>query len=107
LGAVRRLHWSTRLPYRLALQVECTEARAPHVLSARSTGDLSGEGRWELVPVPGGTRVRYTWRVELGKPWMRRLAPLLEPLFRWNHDAVMRAGYAGLERRARAGRPAP
>jgi uncharacterized protein YndB with AHSA1/START domain len=110
VGAVRRLHWSTRLPYRFALVVECVEARAPLRLTARSVGDLNGVGRWELSAVPGGTLVRYTWHVTLGKPWMRRLAPLLEPLFRWNHDAVMRAGYAGLERqarRARAQRPAP
>jgi hypothetical protein len=29
---------------------------------------------------------------------MRWLAPLLAPVFRWNHDGVMRAGEAGLRR---------
>jgi hypothetical protein len=40
----------------------------------------------------------YVWRVELARGWMRRLAPVLTPLFRWNHDGVMRAGGAGLAR---------
>lgn len=38
------------------------------------------------------------WRVELARPWMRWLAPLLAPLFRWNHDGLMRAGREGLAR---------
>jgi hypothetical protein len=29
---------------------------------------------------------------------MRRLKPLMAPVFRWNHDAVMRAGTVGLAR---------
>jgi hypothetical protein len=42
--------------------------------------------------------VTYVWRVQLRQRWMRLLAPLLAPVFRWNHDAVMRAGEAGLRR---------
>jgi hypothetical protein len=42
--------------------------------------------------------VRYTWSVSLGQSWMRRIAPLAAPLFRWNHNAVMRAGEIGLAR---------
>jgi hypothetical protein len=30
---------------------------------------------------------------------MNLLAPLAKPLFRWNHDALMRAGGIGLARR--------
>jgi hypothetical protein len=29
---------------------------------------------------------------------MRRLKPLAAPIFRWNHNAVMRAGAVGLAR---------
>ena len=36
------------------------------------------------------------WRVTLGARWMRWTAPLLAPLFRWNHNGVMRAGQQGL-----------
>ena len=46
----------------------------------------------------GSTRVRYTWSVSLVDPWMRRLKPIAAPIFRWNHNAVMRAGALGLAR---------
>ena len=35
------------------------------------------------------------------KWWMNTLAPLLEPVFRSNHDHVMRSGGEGLARRLR------
>jgi hypothetical protein len=28
--------------------------------------------------------------------WMRFIAPIAAPVFRWNHDGVMRAGAQGL-----------
>jgi hypothetical protein len=61
-------------------------------------GQLNGQGLWEFSPDQSSTRVRYTWSVSLGRPWMRRIAPLAAPLFRWNHNAVMRAGEIGLAR---------
>jgi hypothetical protein len=36
--------------------------------------------------------------VEVTKPWMRALAPLLRPVFTWNHGKVMGWGYEGLRR---------
>jgi hypothetical protein len=42
--------------------------------------------------------VRYEWVVTTGKRWMTALAPLLAPVFRWNHDQVMAAGGRGLAR---------
>jgi uncharacterized protein YndB with AHSA1/START domain len=98
VGAVRRLHWRTRLPYGFTLLVTCTEAQRERRLVGRSAGDLSGEGAWELQPVGPQTHVRYTWRLDVNKPWMRRFAPLLAPLFAWNHHGVMRAGERGLRR---------
>lgn len=99
LGSVRRFVWATRLPYRLVIEVEAVEVQRPSRLRGRSRGQLAGEGLWTLQAAPGGgTRVTYVWRVELTRPWMRRCAPLLAPVFRWNHHAVMRAGEAGLRR---------
>ena len=56
------------------------------------------EGVWRLREGDGGTGVEYTWRVGLDKGWMRALAPLLRPVFAWNHNAVMAAGEDGLRR---------
>lgn len=98
LGSVRRIEWATRLPYDLVIEVEAVEVLRQQRLRARSRGQLRGEGLWLLNHEGGFTDVTYVWRVSLERPWMRVLAPLLAPLFRWNHAAVMRAGQAGLAR---------
>ena len=47
--------------------------------------------------------MRYDWIVEVTKPWMRLSAPLLRPVFAWNHGKVMGWGYQGLTRKLAAG----
>jgi uncharacterized protein YndB with AHSA1/START domain len=96
LHARHRIAWSSRLPYGLAFEVETVELRRPHLLRGRSSGELEGTGTWELQTEGDTTRVRYTWEVELAAPWMRLVAPLAAPVFRWNHNEVMRAGAQGL-----------
>jgi carbon monoxide dehydrogenase subunit G len=98
VGSIRRIEWSTRLPYELVIEVEAVEALRHERLRGRSRGALRGEGIWLLRAAGQRTDVTYVWRVELAKPWMRLLAPLLAPVFRWSHEAVMRAGEAGLTR---------
>ena len=98
VGAVRRLHWRTRLPYRLSLLMTCTAAERERRLAGISRGHLIGEGEWTLTQDGRHTLLHYDWRVALAKPWMRRSRWLLQPLFAWNHGAVMRAGEAGLKR---------
>jgi uncharacterized protein YndB with AHSA1/START domain len=98
VGSVRRIDWTTRLPYRLVIEVETTELLRPQCLRGRSRGQLDGEGLWLLRAEDGHTEVTYVWRVHLVQRWMRWLAPLLAPLFRWNHASVMRAGEVGLRR---------
>ena len=98
LASVRRLQWSSRLPYGFALEVETTEVQAPTRLVGRASGDMAGVGAWELACEGTGTRVRYTWTLELHTRWMRLSAPLMAPVFRWNHEGVMRSGGLGLAR---------
>lgn len=98
VGAVRRIDWSTRLPYRIVIEVETVESERHRRLRGRARGQLDGEGLWLLRTGDGYTDVTYRWRVNLTRRWMRWLAPLLAPVFRWNHDGVMRVGEAGLRR---------
>ena len=99
IGAKHRLVWTNRLPYDIEIDVEVVESVRQRRLRARATGQLEGEGVWELFRIGDTTWLRYTWRVELTKPWMRAAAPWLGPLFHWNHNGVMRAGAAGLAER--------
>ncbi len=68
------------------------EADAPRRLVSRIHGDFEGEGIWTLTPVEGGTWVVLDWRVDVRKPLVRHLTPLLRPLFAWNHRGAMRRG---------------
>lgn len=95
-GAVRRTWWSSRLPYGFVIDFTTRVAEKCHLLAVEANGDLVGMGRWELAAIPVGTRVRYTWQVWPHKRWLRWLAPLLAPVFVWNHHAVMREGARGM-----------
>ena len=108
LGSVRRLRWSSRLPYGFSLEVTTTLVRAPFRLEGRATGDMAGTGVWTLVRDGAGTCVRYVWTLDLHTRWMRLAAPFMAPVFRWNHEGVMRSGGQGLARHlaARLGSPA-
>jgi len=98
LGAVRHIAWSSRLPYGVAFDVEVVELQRPRLMRGVARGQLQGVGLWELDPDGATTRVRYTWCVDLTRRWMRLVAPLAAPVFRWNHNGVMRAGAQGLAR---------
>jgi hypothetical protein len=99
IGAVRRFTWRTALPYALTFDMTATRIEPMTMLEGRASGELDGVGLWTLVPTESGTDVRYNWRIEVTKPWMRAMAPLLKPAFRWNHNQVMAWGYHGLTRR--------
>lgn len=97
------LHWRGPLRYGLRLHLLTTRAvrgaQGHCEIEGRASGDLQGRGLWLLSPVAGGgTEVIYRWEVELHRPWMRRLAPLLRGAFEWNHFCVMRAGAHGMAR---------
>lgn len=96
LGALRRYTWSSRLPYRLSFLMRTTVLQRPVLMEGEASGDLNGHGRWQLEAQGDTTRVRYDWTVAVDKPWMRLFAPLLAPVFAWNHDQVMREGGYGL-----------
>jgi carbon monoxide dehydrogenase subunit G len=98
VGDVRRLRWGSRLPYGFTLETSTVAIEHHSRIAGRTSGDLEGTGLWELERDGAGTRVRYTWRLELRSLWMRLVAPLMAPVFRWNHHAVMRDGGIGLAR---------
>jgi len=101
VGAIRRLHWKTALPYDLVFDVELIAIEPMHRIEGRAFGELDGIGVWTLGPEGGGTVVRYDWQVDVTKAWMRLFVPFLRPVFAWNHGVVMRRGEAGLASRLR------
>jgi hypothetical protein len=99
IGSIRRIHWSTALPYSLKFDSELTRLEYPKRMEGRAFGDLTGTGIWTFDPNGQGTTVRYDWNVIIEKKWLNMLEPILKPLYKWNHDKVMAAGYTGLAKR--------
>lgn len=91
-GKRTRLVTRGRLPYRLRWELVCLEADEPTRLVSQISGDFEGQGIWTLTPVEGGTRAVLEWQVDVHKPLVRHLTPLMRPLFAWNHRWAMDRG---------------
>lgn len=98
-GRRYRTTWRGRLPYTLTFETETTQIERPVLIESHARGQLQGTGTWRLRPDGDATRVHYRWAVRTTRPWMNALALLARPVFRWNHDAIMRWGAEGLSRR--------
>ncbi|MBV8222458.1 MAG: SRPBCC family protein [Candidatus Eremiobacteraeota bacterium] len=98
LGQVARCACRARLPYTLHFTYTVTDATYPDGSTLRSTGDLVGTGVWRLAARDRGVDVEYSWRVDLEKPWLRAISPVLRPLLAWNHEWSMSKGEDGLRR---------
>ncbi len=97
VGNIRRYTFKGSLPYTLSFDLAVTGTRRPSMLAGSATGELEGTGVWTLTEEADGITVaRYDWNVRTTRWWMNLLAPIARPLFKSNHDLVMRAGAAGL-----------
>lgn len=98
IGSQQRFTWKGRLPYRLTFDIRVIRAVPREVLEGLASGELEGIGCWHLSHEAPLTTLRYVWHVHTTSPWMNFLAPIAKPLFKWNHDQVMRQGAQGLAR---------
>lgn len=99
IGSVRRIVWKTALLYHLRFDSELVSIDFHKRMEGRAFGDLTGTGLWTFTYEAGITTVRYDWTVHTTKKWMNFLDPIARPLFRWNHDMVMKGGHKGLIRK--------
>lgn len=102
IGSVRRYTWKGRLPYRLTFDIQVTQMQLQTMVEGIASGDVEGRGRWDFASEGEITIARYEWQVRPVAWWMRLLNPVASPLFRWNHDLLMRQGGEGLARRLNA-----
>lgn len=97
VGKSLRLHTQGWLPYRLCWQLRVVAYEPGRRLAIEAAGDFVGTGVWACFEVPGGTEVRYEWRVRADKPLLRRFSFLLRPIFELNHRWAMARGLESLE----------
>ena len=99
IGARHAFFWRSGLGYTLRIVMQTTRAARARELEVTASGDLQGIGLWLIEDDgPGAVRVTYRWDVELGRPRMRLLAPILRGVFARRHFAVMASGAAGMAR---------
>lgn len=99
IGALHRYTWKGALPYRLTFDISVLTILPYSQLEGEARGEVEGRGRWSFYGDDTATIVRYDWQVCTTIRWMNYLAPLAAPVFRWNHDRVMREGARGLARK--------
>jgi hypothetical protein len=102
VGARHRLFWTSFLPYHLVIDTKVVALEPMRRIEVAADGELEGQGIWTFEPSGDACTIRYRWRVSPRKPWMRRLAPILAPVFAWNHGKVMESGRRGLAGRLAA-----
>ena len=98
IGSLQRFTWKGQLPYRLTFDMRVIRAVPLQVLEGHASGEVEGVGCWHFSHDAAVTVVRYEWRVRTNRYWMNLLSPIAKPLFKWNHDQVMRQGGEGLAR---------
>jgi hypothetical protein len=96
IGQFGRYIWKAKLPYRVEFFIRTTKVERPFLLEGDATGELAGIGRWRLFEQDGVTAAIYEWNVHTTKVWMNALAPVAGPVFKSNHDYVMRNGGVGI-----------
>ena len=99
LGQRGIYHWRARLPYTVRFEIVSTVVERPHTLGGEASGELEGNGLWRFYEEAGTTAVVYDWDVRTTKRWMNLFSAVTKPVFRSNHDWVMRNGGEGLARR--------
>lgn len=96
IGQRGRYVWRGAIPYPVEFEIRSTRVERPHLLEGDASGGLEGVGRWRLFEHGGATAVLYEWNVRTTKRWMNLVGPLARPVFRANHDWVMRNGATGI-----------
>ena len=80
------------LPYTVNLVLTVIECDRPRRIRSTLSKDFDGTGEWTLGEEDGVTVATLDWRPSVNHSLIRRLTPLLRPLFRSNHAWAMRRG---------------
>lgn len=96
VGAVVKFRTRSWLPYYLSYTGTVKDVVPLKKISGTTVGELEGTGEWTFEGGDSMTIVTYHWVVKTNLTWMNILAPLLRPIFVWNHNIVMQWGGEGL-----------
>jgi|SRR5262252_1618994 len=97
-GLGRRIRVLTKgwLPYTIRWEFETVASDYPHGFTIVARGDFDGQGIWGFEQRGPSVDITYDWRIRAEKALLRRLSPLLRPVFEANHRWAMRQGETSL-----------
>ena len=98
VGSHYRFYWRGPLPYCLVIRIAITDLDLNRRIGGRVDGPVNGRAEWRLWEEQGNTKAEFVFAVSGSRPWMRWVAPLARPVFRWNHSQLMAKGELGLRR---------
>jgi len=102
INGIRDYTWRSVLPYQLTFRSRLVEIELYKKMRGIAFGELEGEGTWHFYEKDGITYIQYDWTVFTNKAWMNALSFMLKPLFRYNHNVVMKWGAVGLANKLNA-----
>ena len=104
VGKLVDLYTKGFLPYTLRWRFRVTESEPPTGFRLEAQGDFVGRGIWTLrqdagPDAPGGplTTVTYDWLILAEKGLLKRLSPIMKPVFGANHRWAMARGEESLK----------
>jgi hypothetical protein len=102
INGIRAYTWKSALPYKLSFTIKLTEKQELKLLKGIASGELEGDGTWLFNEENGVTKIQYNWNVKTTKTWMNYFVFILKPLFKLNHDIIMKWGAEGLAKKLNA-----
>jgi hypothetical protein len=102
INGIREYVWKSLLPYKLSFKMQLTAKEDFKFLKGIAFGELEGDGTWHFKEENGVTAIQYNWNVKTNKAWMNYFAFVLKPMFKLNHDVVMKWGAEGLAKKLNA-----
>jgi uncharacterized membrane protein len=99
INGIREYTWKSALSYKLSFKTKLVEKEDFKFLKGIAFGELEGEGIWHFTEEKGKTKVQYNWNVQTNKVWMNYFSFILKPLFKINHDIIMKWGADGLAKK--------
>lgn len=88
------------LPYSLHFVVTMDDVVRPEHVTASVGGDVRGPASLVLsTTADGGSQARITWSLELVRPALRRVEPVVRRPMTWGHDLVVALGVRQFRRR--------
>ena len=99
INGIREYTWKSALPYKLSFKMKLVEKEDFKFLKGIAFGELEGEGAWHFMEQKGITKIQYNWNVKTNKAWMNYFSFILKPLFKINHNIIMKWGANGLAKK--------